>query len=202
MADLTTGVRLPRRLDGIEGQARRAVPDHVDMNRESLRIETTDVALQRIGIEPIYFFAEPQWFRPLYIGSNIWAGVGWGAIVYLAAMAGINPSLYESASIDGATRWCQIWNITLPSIRPTIIILLIFSVSRFISVGAEKILLMYNPLTYEVADVIATYVYRRGIVNFDYSYATAVGLFNSVVNLVLLVVVNFTARRLSGESLW
>ena len=117
-------------------------------------------------------------------------------------MAGINPSLYESASIDGASRWRQIWNITLPSIRPTIMILLIFSVSRFISVGAEKILLMYNPLTYEVADVIATYVYRRGIVNFNYSYATAVGLFNSVVNLVLLVVVNYGSRKLTGESLW
>ena len=158
--------------------------------------------LNSIGIEPIYFMAEPGWFRPLYVGSSIWAGIGWGAIIYLAAMFGIPASLYESAAIDGATRWQNIRSITLPSILPTIMILLILRVGSFINVGVEKILLMYNPLTYEVADVIGTYVYRRGIVKFDYSFATAVGMFNSVVNLLLLVVANYTARKVSDESLW
>ena len=158
--------------------------------------------LSRIGIEPIYFLAEPAWFRPLYVGSGIWAGIGWGAIVYLAAMFGIPASLYESAAIDGATRWQKIWRITLPSILPTIMILLILRVGSFINVGVEKILLMYSPLTYDVADVIGTYVYRRGIVKFDYSFATAVGMFNSVVNLLLLVIANYTARKVADESLW
>jgi putative aldouronate transport system permease protein len=158
--------------------------------------------LGSIGIEPIYFMAEPGWFRPLYVGSGIWAGIGWGAIVYLAAMYGIPTSLYESAAIDGASRLQKIVRITLPSILPTIMILLILRVGAFINVGVEKILLMYNPLTYEVADVIGTYVYRRGIVKFDYSFATAVGMFNSVVNLLLLVVANYTARKVADESLW
>ena len=158
--------------------------------------------LSSIGIEPIYFLAEPGWFRPLYVGSSIWAGIGWGAIVYLAAMYGIPTSLYESAAIDGASRLQKIVRITLPSILPTIMILLILRVGAFVNVGIEKILLMYSPLTYEVADVIGTYVYRRGIVKFDYSFATAVGLFNSVVNLLLLVVANYTARKVSDESLW
>ena len=158
--------------------------------------------LSSIGIEPIYFLAEPGWFRPLYVGSGIWAGIGWGAIVYLAAMYGIPTSLYESAAIDGASRLQKIVRITLPSILPTIMILLILRVGAFVNVGIEKILLMYSPLTYEVADVIGTYVYRRGIVKFDYSFATAVGLFNSVVNLLLLVVANYTARKVSDESLW
>ena len=158
--------------------------------------------LSRLGIEPIYFMAEPAWFRPLYVGSGIWAGIGWGAIVYLAAMYGIPASLYESAAIDGATRWQKIRSITLPSILPAIMILLILRIGSFVNVGVEKILLMYSPLTYEVADVIGTYVYRRGIVKFDYSFATAVGMFNSVVNLLLLVIANYGARKVADESLW
>lgn len=154
------------------------------------------------GIEPIYFFMDPAWFRPLYIGSSIWQNVGWGAIVYLAALSRVDEALIDAATIDGCNRWRKIWHINIPTITPTIIILLLFSLGQMLTVGAEKVILMYNPGIYETADVIQTYVYRRGILHADFSYATAVGLFNSMANLVLLVVANYTARRFSETSLW
>lgn len=152
--------------------------------------------------EPLYFFNMPQWFRPLYIGSGIWQGAGWGAIIYLAALAGVSVELYESAVIDGASRLRQIWHITLPTIKPTIVILLILSFSGLFRVGAEKVLLMYSPATYETADVIATYVLRRGLLQQNFSFGAAVGLMNSVINLILLVTGNYVARKISGQSLW
>jgi len=154
------------------------------------------------GIAPIPFLTEPSWFRDIYISSSIWQGFGWSSIIYLAAIAGIDPQLYEASEMDGANRWQKMWYITLPCLLPTIVILLILNVGNLMDVGFEKINLLYNPTTYETADVISTYVYRQGIQNADYSYSTAIGLFNNVINLILLVTVNRISRKVSETSLW
>ena len=133
---------------------------------------------------------------------EVWQHCGWNSIIYLAALTGVDPALYEAAYIDGANRWQKIIHVSVPSIMPTMVILLIMQLGRTMSVGYEKIILMYTPATYEVADVISTYVYRRGIVSGQFSFSTAVGLFNSVVNLVLLLIVNTVSRRLNDVSLW
>jgi len=158
--------------------------------------------LKSIGKEPINFMGDPRWFRFLYISSGIWQEFGWSSIIYLAALSAIDPTLYDAAKVDGANRWQQILNITLPGIMPTIMILLILNVGNLLSVGFEKIILMYQPMTYEVADVISTYTYRRGILGADYSFAAAVGLFNSVINFMLLVTFNRISKRLTEISLW
>lgn len=155
-----------------------------------------------LGVEKINFFLSSEWFRPLYIGSEIWQNYGWDSIIYLAALTGIDPNLYEAAFMDGSNRWKNIWHITLPSILPTIVILLILKLGRIMNVGFEKIILMYNPSTYSVADVISTYTYRRGILEADYSFGAAVGLFNAVINLVLLVTINKISKYISDVSLW
>ena len=144
----------------------------------------------------------PKLFVPIYVISNVWQEVGWGSIIYIAAIAGIDPSLYEAAQIDGAGRWSQMLNVTLPSIMPTIVILLIMGVGNLLNVGFEKILLLYNPVIYDTADVISTYVYRKGIIEYNYSYSTAVGLFNSVINFMLLVTTNYIAKKTTENSLW
>ena len=154
------------------------------------------------GGNAINFFGNSQYFRPLYIGSGVWQTFGWNSIIYLAALTNADPSLYEAARIDGANRWQQLLHVSIPCILPTMIILLIMQLGRTMSVGYEKIILMYEPATYEVADVISTYVYRRGILNGQYSFATAIGLFNSVINMVLLIAVNTVSRRISEVSLW
>ena len=151
---------------------------------------------------PIAFLQSPEWFRQLFVGSGIWQHVGWGSIVYLAAIASIDAALYEAAKVDGANRFRQIWHITIPGILPTIVVLLVLRMGSVMSVGYEKILLMYNPLTYETADVISTYVFRRGVLQADFSFSAAVGLFNSVINFVLLVVANRVSRKLTGSGLW
>jgi putative aldouronate transport system permease protein len=153
-------------------------------------------------MEPINFMAEPGWFRTIFVGSGIWQGFGWGSIIYLAAIAGIDPQLYEAAEMDGAGRWTRMWHITIPSLIPTIVIMFIMQMGHLMDIGVEKVLLLSNPLTYETADVISTFVYRRGVLNQDYSFATAVGLFNNVINLILLISVNALSRRLSQSSLW
>ena len=158
--------------------------------------------IRSLGGEPINFMGSQKWFRFLYVGSHIWQHFGFGSIIYLAAMAGINPELYDAAEADGCSRLQKIYHITLPGIAPTIIILLILNLGRLLSVGFEKILLMYSPGTYEVADVIATYVYRRGILSGEYSFSAAIGMFGNVINLVFLVVFNRLARRFSETSLW
>lgn len=158
--------------------------------------------LALFGIEPISFMQKAEWFRPLYIGSGIWQGIGWGSIIYLAAMAGINPELYEAAKIDGAGRFRQMWHVTLPGITPIIVILLILQIGSIMSVGFEKIILMYNPMTRETADVISTYVYRKGILEANFSFSSAVGLFNAVINLTLLILANKISARVSETSLW
>jgi putative aldouronate transport system permease protein len=154
------------------------------------------------GIEAVPFMQKPEWFRTIYVASNIWQSVGWGSIIYLAALTAISPELYEASRVDGANRWQQMWNITLPGILPTIVIMLILRVGDMMSIGYEKIILMYNPLIYDTADVISTFIYRKGLLEMNYSYSTAVGLFNAVINFTLLLLVNRLARRMSGSSLW
>jgi putative aldouronate transport system permease protein len=158
--------------------------------------------LGMIGIEPQKFFNSSDWFRFLFVGSGIWQGVGWGSIIYLAAISGIDPSLYEAARVDGAGRFKQIMHITLPGIAPTIIILLILNVGNFMSVGAEKIILLYNPMMYETADTISTFVYRKGLLESNYSFSAAVGLFNSVINFAMLLAANWLSRSLTETKLW
>lgn len=159
--------------------------------------------LLNMGVaSPINFMDDSQWFRPLYISSGIWQSFGYNAIVYLAAIAGIDQSLYEASSVDGATRVQKMLHITLPSLVPTAVILLIMNCGRMFAVGAEKILLMYSPATYATADVISTYVYRRGILGADFSFATAVGLFESVINVLMLLMVNKLSKKVSESALW
>jgi len=155
-----------------------------------------------IGHDPIPFLQQPEWFRQIYVSSEVWQTVGWGTILYLAALTTIDPHLYEAARIDGASRWRQTWHVTLPGIRPTIMTLLILNIGTFTAVGFEKILLLYNPLTYPTADVITTYLYRMGVVSNNFSYAAAIGLFEGLIGLVLITSANLISRRTVGASLW
>ncbi|MBE1442963.1 ABC transporter permease [Paenibacillus sp. OAS669] len=154
------------------------------------------------GVASKSYLSEPEWFRFIYVSSGIWQQVGWGSIIYLAALSNIDPTLYEAAKVDGAGRWKQMIHITIPGIMPTIIILLILKMGSMMSVGSEKILLMYNPLTYDTADVISTFVYRKGILEASYSYTTAVGLFNAVIAFSLLILSNSISKRVSETKLW
>lgn len=158
--------------------------------------------LRMLGVAPISFMAEPGIFRRMYIGSGIWQSFGFGSIIYLAAIAGIPQEMYEAAHIDGASRLQATWHITLPSIIPTITITLLLNLGNMMSVGFEKVFLMYRESTYETADVISTFVYRRGLANAEYSFGAAVGLFNSVVNFILLIFFNTLARKAGDTSLW
>ena len=156
-----------------------------------------------VGIEPIYFMIEPGWFRPLYVISGIWQTAGFGAIVYLAALASINPELYEAATIDGAGRLQRIWHVSVPGILPVVAILFIFNMGSLLSSGFEKVLLMQHGTNMEVSDVIGTFIYRVGLTTVgNYDLATAVGLFNTVVNFALLVTANAVVRRVAGTGLW
>lgn len=159
--------------------------------------------LQLIGIESANSWLQmPEFFRSIYVGSDIWQSVGWNSIIYLAAIAGVDTQLYEAAEIDGAGRWKKLLYITFPTILPTVILLLIMQVGKTMNVGYEKILLLYNSTVYETADVISTYVYRKGLLDFNYSYSTAVNLFNSVINFALVVIANRISSKLSDTSLF
>ena len=158
--------------------------------------------VEAFGGERTNYLMRPESFRTIYVASGIWQGIGWGSIIYLASMTNIDPQLYEAAIIDGAGRWKQTLHITLPGIAPTIVILLILRLGGLMSVGFEKIILLYNPTTMETADVISSYVYRRGLLDFDYSFSAAVGLFNSVINFILILLANRFSRELSETSLW
>ncbi|NMA95120.1 MAG: sugar ABC transporter permease [Clostridiales bacterium] len=158
--------------------------------------------LVRLGFEPINFLGESSWFRALYIGSGIWQSFGWNSIIYMAALTSIDPNLYEAAKIDGCNRWKEIIYITIPGLMPTAIMLLILALGNLMNVGFEKIILMYSPATYDVADVISTYVYRRGILSAQYSFGSAVGLFNSIINFTLLLTVNRISRKVTQIGLW
>lgn len=154
------------------------------------------------GGERTALLSKPELFRWIYVFSGIWQGVGWGAIIYLAALSGVNVELYEVAELDGANRWQQIWNITLPCIAGTISIQLILRCGSLLGSNTDKILLLYNSYTMPVADQIGTYVYRRGLLENSTSYSTAVGLFNSVIGMLMLITVNFLSRRISETSLF
>ncbi len=153
-------------------------------------------------LQPLMFLAEKDMFRPLYILSNIWQGAGWASIIFLAALSGIDPQLYEAAKIDGANRWRQLLHITLPGIMPTIVIMLILRMGAVMNADFQKILLMQTAPTYETSDVISTFVYRSGILEGNYTYSTAIGLFNGVINFALLIAANAISRKLNSTSLW
>ncbi len=154
------------------------------------------------GLDAIAFLQKPELFQGVYVASGIWQGVGWGSIVYLSALTSIDQEQYESALIDGASKLKQVWYITLPNLLPTIMIMLILRIGQMMNIGVEKVMLLYNPLTYETADVISTFVYRRGILEASFSFSSAVGLFNSVINFVLLLTVNFISKKATQTSLW
>lgn len=158
--------------------------------------------LNFLGMDSVYFMGSPRYFRHLYVWSGVWQSMGWGAIIYLAALAGVDPGLHEAAAIDGASRVQRILHINIPSIMPTIIIMLILQVGRIASVGYEKVYLMQNELNMEVAEVISTYVYKRGLINNNYSFSTAVGLFNNVVNVILVLFANKISKKCSDTSLF
>lgn len=159
-------------------------------------------AVKWFGREAIFFMGSPEWFKTIFVLSGVWQNVGWSAIIYLAALTSVDPSLHEAAVMDGATKLQRIRYIDLPSILPTVVILLILNFGSFMSVGYEKVLLMQNNLNVESSEIIQTYVYKVGLINAEYGYSTAIGLFNSVVNFLLLVTVNFLAARMKQSSLW
>ena len=154
------------------------------------------------GGKPFPWLMAPEWFRTIEIVSRIWQGTGWTSIIYLAALSAIGPQLYEAAVIDGANRWQRLIHITVPGIAPTIIIMLLLRMGTLLTVDYQKILLLYTGATYETADVLGTYIYRRGLIGADFSYATAIGVFQSVVGLVFIVGSNWIAKRVSETSLW
>lgn len=155
-----------------------------------------------LGFDPVYFLTQPEWFRPIFVGTGIWQEAGFGSIVFLAAIAGVNPSLYESAVVDGANRWQMMWKITIPSILPTILIMLIIRIGNVMEVSFELVILLYQPSTYETADVVNTWIYRQGLQSGQYDLAAAGGLFNAVVAFVLVMTANTLSRRFSRTSLW
>lgn len=154
------------------------------------------------GVAPKNYFNLPEAFRTLYVGSGVWQEFGWNSIIYVAAISGIDQQLYESAALDGAGRWKRLVHITLPSIAPTIILLLILNMGNMLNIGYEKVILMYNAATYSTADIFSTYVYRKGLLNAQYSFASAVGLANSVINVIILLGANLLAKRTTETSIF
>jgi len=154
------------------------------------------------GVDSIYFLTKPEWFRPIFIGTGIWQEAGFQSIVYLAAIAGVSPTLYESAVVDGASRWQMMWKITIPSIMATIIIMLIIRIGNILEISFEMIILLYQPATYETADVVNTFIYRQGLQGGQYDFAAAAGLFNAIVAFVLVMTANTISKRYSRTSLW
>lgn len=162
-----------------------------------------NILIEKLGGEKVHFLIKKEYFRTIFITMNIWKEAGFNAIVYLAALSGIDPNLYEAAYVDGANKFKRIWHVTIPGIMPTIVVLLVLKIGGMLSVGYEAIILLYQPATYETADVISTYVYRMGLgEHAQYSYAAAVGLFNAVVSVILVMFANKVSKKLSGTSLW
>ncbi len=158
--------------------------------------------IQFLGFEPISFMTDPKWFKTVYVLSGVWQSTGWGTIIYLAALSGVDPQQHEAAIVDGATRFQRILYINIPTLVPTMVILLIMNLGNIMALGFEKILLLQNPLNLESSNVIATFVYQAGLLEAQYSFAAAVGLFNAVINAMLLIAVNQLARKTSETSLW
>lgn len=160
--------------------------------------------LKTMGMQPVAFIAEPKWFPAIFVISGVWQALGWGTILYLAAISNINPSLYEAAEVDGANHFQRVWHVTIPCILPTITTLLILDIGGLVGSGGafEKVFLLYNPMTYETADIISTFVFRLGLGSGNYSYATAVNLFEGLLNLILLTIANKTSKKFTGAGLW
>ena len=163
---------------------------------------TVNQIREAFGGDPVSFLQQAEWFRFIYVASEAWQTVGWGTILYLAALTAVDDALYEAARIDGANRWQQTWHITIPGIRPTMVTLLILNIGNFLNVGFEKVLLLYNPMTYSTGDVISTYLYRVGLVSNNLSYAAAIGLFQAIIGFVMVMSANYISKRLVGTSLW
>lgn len=155
-----------------------------------------------LGQQPVNLLVQPEWFRPIYVLADIWQHAGWGSIIYLAAITAIDPQLYEAAAIDGASRWKQLLNVTLPGIMPAMVIMLILNTGHIIDIGFEKVFLLMNPAIYDTADIFSTFVYRMGLTLGNYSYGTAVDLFNGVISLIFILSANYIARKLNETSLW
>ena len=158
--------------------------------------------IEILGGQSVYFMGKPEYFKTIYVLSGVWQNTGWSSIIYMAALSGIDPQLHEAATIDGASRLQRVWHINLPGILPTAVILLIMNCGSLMSIGFEKAFLLMNDLNRAAAEIISTFVYQRGLIDRNYSSAAAIGLFNSVINLILLFVVNTIARRISDTSLW
>lgn len=158
--------------------------------------------LTKFGVDNVAMLSKPQYFVPIYVLSGIWQELGWGAIIYLAALSGIDQAQYEAAKIDGANRWEQIIHVTLPGIAPTIIIMLLLRIGTIMNVGYEKIILLYNAGIYDTSDVISTFVYRKGLIDTQWSYSAAVGLFNSVINFAIVFIFNKISKKVTETSLW
>ncbi|MBP1996288.1 ABC transporter permease [Paenibacillus eucommiae] len=158
--------------------------------------------LQKLGFQPIMFLSSTDYFRSVLVVTGIWKEIGWGTIIYLAAITGVDSQLYEAARVDGANRMRQIWHITLPGIRHIVVILFILSIGGIMNAGFEQVFLLYSPPVYEVADIIDTYVYRKGLVEMQYSFAAAIELFKSVIAVVLILSANYMAKKLDQEGIW
>lgn len=161
-----------------------------------------NLAMQKLGMEPIYFMVMPQYFRGIYTTMTLWQTAGFNAIVYIAALMGIDQQLYEAATVDGAGKWKQIVHVTVPGILPTIVVMFVLNIGKMVKVGYESILLLYKPSTYETADVLSSYAFRMGIENGNYGLATAAGLFEALVALVMVIAANKVSQRLTENALW
>jgi putative aldouronate transport system permease protein len=173
------------------------------MVRELLSLTgPVNMLIQSLGGEKIHFLARAEWFTLIYVLAGLWQNMGWGTILYLAAMAGLNTELYEAARMDGAGRFQQALHVTIPGILPTIVTLLVLDVGRILNASFDRVFLLYDPLTYETADIVSTYIYRIGLATGNFSYSTAVGLFEALIGMILIITVNFISRKLTEESLW
>jgi putative aldouronate transport system permease protein len=159
-------------------------------------------AVGNIGVQPIDFLTDPNWFRAILVSSDIWKETGWGAIIYLAALLAIDPTQYEAAAIDGASRWRRVWHVSLPGIKDVIVLVTLLRLGNILDAGFAQIFVLYSLPVYSVGDVIDTWVYRQGLLNFQFGLATAVGLFKGVIGLLLIVVANRVAKRFAGSSLY
>lgn len=158
--------------------------------------------VKSFGGEPIYFLGDSNYFRTVLVTSGIWQSVGWGSIIYLAAITGIDPQLYEACVMDGGNKWKQVRHITLPGIRNVVVIMFIMNIGGLLNAGFEQILLLYSPAVYDVADIVDTYVYREGLINSNYSFSTAVGVFKSVISMILMMGSNYIAKLFGEEGIW
>lgn len=158
--------------------------------------------LKALGMESVDFLSKPKWFKSIYVWSGVWQGMGWSSIIYISALSGVDYEMHEAAIVDGATKLQRILHIDLPSIKPTIIMMLILQLGSLMNVGFEKVFLLQNTLNKQAASVISTYVYEVGLINSDYGYSTAIGLFNSIINMLLLVGANWFCKKFADESLF